>query len=762
MVSSTAAALLLTLVLVGVEPRARGAGESCTTSSFVSTEVPRAIPDPGSVTMNLVVPAGRPVSRVEAGVSVSHPFASDVRLELVSPRARRVVLAEAVGTWGGDFSGTTFDDRAKTSIVSSLPPFAGRYRPAESLAAFAGSPRTGTWKLKVSDLRARYSGRIEGWRLDLVSCEGRAKRTAGAGAGAPTPPPLPRGVPAGQEPVEGRLVTVTTSSDAVDGNVSSVQALVARPGFDGISLREAIQATNNDPGTYTIRFDASLEGATIAVTNELPLLRGGGVFVDGDIDGDGRPDVTLVRARALAWALNIASSGNRLHALALSGFDHGVLFTAMRDSNRWTAPLLRGRTFARNVVSGLVLSDIAAPIAQYPTFGHPECERTPCRTGSRWLDTRLVGNTIVSRSSSAIWVGWMNDNGDAMRRVTVAGNRIDVGRKGAGVGLPEGKAVDVTVGNARSSDNRISDALVAYNAIEMRGGGNAVQVLAGQQGRSRNVVEDVRIVGNAVRFSGAPRPATEGIAIFVSDDCWPPGRSDCRNVVRRVEVLRNVLEGQYVGVRVAEPCCNTTSSTVTDVRIAANVIRGIVSAPTEFQNPWGVVIGGQRPGVSKVSIDSNTVVQRAAAVKAASAANLTAGGIAVLGGLGKARTSVRGVTITNNRVETSFVGILVLGGGPSRERAGQDDTIGNRVSRVELRGNVVVHSPALATRWDRRIKGISVIGGLGGTRRWRVMRNAVTCVATKDNVVAGKRDDVAVLPNLGAGASENVARIGRC
>lgn len=678
--------------------------------------------------------------------------------------------------WGDDFADTTFSDHATTSIVSSLPPFSGSYRPVERLGAFSGSGRAGTWKLKVSDLRARYSGQLEGWSLDLVSCADST--SARLRAGAPDPPPLPEGVPAEAEPVEGRLITVTTTSDMSNGDVSTVEALETNPGPDGISLREAIEATNNDPGTYTAHFDASLTGATIGVDNALPLLAGGGVFIDGDIDGDGRPDVTLEPARVQPWGLNLASSGNRLHALALRGFGLGVVFTAMRDELIDT-PLLKDHTFARNVVSGLVLGGTAAPIAVAPTYGHQECEPARCRTRSRWLDTRLVGNTIDSRRDG-VRIGWHFDNGDTMRRVTVAGNHIDLGgERSAGA-----NGVDLTVGTSRSSDNRISDALVAYNTIEMGGGINAVQVLAGQGGRSGNVVEDVRVVGNRVRFTGAQRfrigggtGGTEGVAIFVSDDCWPSGTTDCRNVVRRIAVVGNVLEGPYLGVRVGEPCCNVIRrNTLTDVRVAANVIEGVIAAPAEHLNPWGVVIGGLgRPGVTKVSIDSNTIVQRVVSPKAGSAGNLVAGGIAVIGGLGKgvgpeqdtlAPSSVRRVSVTNNRVSTKLIGILLLGGGPSGQGAGQDPALGNRVSRVTLRGNVITRAPVLATRWFPRIKGISLIGGLAGparpNRRWKAVRNSVTCVTLRRNVVAGRGRGVAVLPNLGAGASRNVARLGGC
>src|ERR1700689_219047 len=46
----------------------------------------------------------------------------------------------------------------------------------------------------------------------------------------------------------GTVITVTNSTVAINGDTSSVAALVANPGADGISIQEAIMATNNDPG----------------------------------------------------------------------------------------------------------------------------------------------------------------------------------------------------------------------------------------------------------------------------------------------------------------------------------------------------------------------------------------------------------------------------------------------------------------------------------------------------------------------------------
>lgn len=768
--AGAASCLCVSLVLVTLPQQAAGQeGTDCETSHFDATEVPAAIPDPGSVTSSLVVPEGKRVDRAAVSVSVSHPFVSDLRLELVSPQGKRVLLAEAVGMWGDDLSGTTFSDQATTSILSSLPPFSGQHLPVETLAAFSGSARAGTWTLKVTDLRARYSGTIESWSLDLVSCaEATSTRQR---AGAPEPPPLPDGVPVGSEPVEGRLITVTTTSEVSNGDVSTVSALEASPGPDGISLREAIEATNNDPGTYTVHFDSSLTGAPIGLVNVLPVLTGGGVFIDGDIDSDGVPDVTLVDQSegGVDWGLNLASSGNRVHALGLRGFRFGVVFTAMR-STQVDAPLLEGQTYARNVVSGLVLEDIAASIAVHPTQWHQECQpETPCRTASTWLDTRIVGNTIGSDSFGGIWLGWINDSGDAQERVTVASNRIRIGNESVGIGISEGKAIDVSVGYAGLSDNRISDALVAYNAFELGGRrAIAIQVLAGQQGRSGNVVEDVRVVGNRVRFTG-DTPGYVGVVLAVSDDCWPPASgAPCDNFVRRVDVVRNVVEGLLNrGVVAGDPCCGGGTgkgSRLTDLLIADNVIDATI--PPDDLNPWGVVIGGGGGArVSRITVIGNSIDQHAPGPRSQYAARLAGAAIAVLN-LGMQGGAVQDVVVSRNRLDTQLLGISIVGGGPSDEVAAHD-AIRNRVFDVRLRRNKVVQKPVLATRWYPKAKGITVIGGLGGppppTGNWRRSKfNSVACIKLTGNIVVTKSDVVAVFANLGRGASQNTARLRGC
>ncbi len=71
------------------------------------------------------------------------------------------------------------------------------------------------------------------------------------------------------EPLEDRRllagVTVGNNLDVVNGVTTSIVALIAMPGADGISLREAILAANATAGADTITFAPSMSGQTITL-----------------------------------------------------------------------------------------------------------------------------------------------------------------------------------------------------------------------------------------------------------------------------------------------------------------------------------------------------------------------------------------------------------------------------------------------------------------------------------------------------------------
>jgi len=90
-------------------------------------------------------------------------------------------------------------------------------------------------------------------------------------------------------------VTVSNNSDVVNGNVlDDIAALIANPGADGISLREAILAANLEQGADTIDFAQSLNSSTILLTEgELSIT-----------------DSVIIDATSLTSGIMIDASGN--------------------------------------------------------------------------------------------------------------------------------------------------------------------------------------------------------------------------------------------------------------------------------------------------------------------------------------------------------------------------------------------------------------------------------------------------------------------
>ncbi len=81
---------------------------------------------------------------------------------------------------------------------------------------------------------------------------------------------------------QGNLLVVNTLLDIVDGDTVSIGALLQDSGTDGqVSLREAILAANNTPGSDVILFAATLDEDVITVSNAGSLENGG---LTGDLD----------------------------------------------------------------------------------------------------------------------------------------------------------------------------------------------------------------------------------------------------------------------------------------------------------------------------------------------------------------------------------------------------------------------------------------------------------------------------------------------
>lgn len=92
------------------------------------------------------------------------------------------------------------------------------------------------------------------------------------------------------------VLTVGNNSDLVNGDISSIDALIADDGGDGVSLREAIKASNASPGADEINFDFGhdgpetivLGGAELQITDDLTIAGPGADLLKIDANGESR------------------------------------------------------------------------------------------------------------------------------------------------------------------------------------------------------------------------------------------------------------------------------------------------------------------------------------------------------------------------------------------------------------------------------------------------------------------------------------------
>lgn len=87
------------------------------------------------------------VGSVEVSVDISHAWIGDLRVSVQSPAGTEVVLHDRVGGSGNNV--------VRTFTAANTPP----------LAALAGQPAAGTWRLKVADHEAQDAGKLNAWRV---------------------------------------------------------------------------------------------------------------------------------------------------------------------------------------------------------------------------------------------------------------------------------------------------------------------------------------------------------------------------------------------------------------------------------------------------------------------------------------------------------------------------------------------------------------------------------------------------------------------
>ncbi|MGE3241695.1 MAG: proprotein convertase P-domain-containing protein [Pirellulales bacterium] len=113
------------------------------------------IPDMGEISVPFDLPDDLgPIIDLNVTININHNNVGDLEILLRSPGGTQIFLSDNRGGNGANFTNTTFDDSAGTSIVSVTAadaPFTGQFRPEMPLSAFIGNEEQGNWQLIVRD-----------------------------------------------------------------------------------------------------------------------------------------------------------------------------------------------------------------------------------------------------------------------------------------------------------------------------------------------------------------------------------------------------------------------------------------------------------------------------------------------------------------------------------------------------------------------------------------------------------------------------------
>lgn len=138
-------------------------------NSYTSSDTPLSIPDNSSSGINsvLTVTNNQSITNLNVTVNITHPYIQDLTLSLTSPNGVIVLLSISNGGSSDNYTNTTFNDDATTSISDGFAPFTGEFIPQIPLSNFNNSNSLGDWTLNVADNGEADTGSITSWSLEI-------------------------------------------------------------------------------------------------------------------------------------------------------------------------------------------------------------------------------------------------------------------------------------------------------------------------------------------------------------------------------------------------------------------------------------------------------------------------------------------------------------------------------------------------------------------------------------------------------------------
>ncbi len=459
---------------------------------------------------------------------------------------------------------------------------------------------------------------------------------------------------------------VTNTSDVVNGNTSSIAALIANPGFTGISLREAILAANNTTiagGSRIIDFDIPGSGVQeISPTSALPALTS-----NFTIDGSTQPGWSAAPVIQIDGAsaglgvdgLTISGNGNLVKDLAITDFtDRGIVVNGSYNAfySNYVGLSPNGSTVAANYSEGFLVSGRSNIIGQ-PGEGNVisgngdngvEISGSSAAYNlvqANDIGTDATGTFAVANASAGVEIDWNAANNVVGGSVIGAGNVIS-GNSNYGVLLQSGSNTvsGNIIGLNAAGDGNISNIYGIYiNSV-------ANTTIGGDTTAERNVISGNSNDGIFVNGTGASGTVIEGnyigtdtsgtVAIGNNDGIWVNGVPGVM-IGGTTTGSGNLISGNAVsGIFI-----NGAASTNTVVE--GNLIGTNYSGSSALGNSNGIsiydatdaTIGGSTSGSGNV-ISGNSVY-----------------GIEITG------SSTTGTTIEGNDIGTDPSGSIAIGNG---------------------------------------------------------------------------------------------------
>ncbi len=329
------------------------------------------------------------------------------------------------------------------------------------------------------------------------------------------------------------ILVVTTTADVVNGNASSLSALKAKPGRDGISLREALLAADKTGGSATvyIMFSARLNDKAIKPRTPLPPLRRNHLVLEG-VAPNGSPamvtiDGSLAKLNVLDQLLLVQGSDVTVRWLRFTGqnptgnhtYQEPAIYVIAGNGQALTPGPTHQRLSNVQILDS-IFDSRGTTFTGQSTVG-PSGVLAFAGPNAQMSDITIARNTFLHETGSSDSVGvWANSSGASIQDVTVQDNRFDQDRFSVeladtlknprltgtriignvmtngqiGVSL-DGNATDGTIDNTLIEDNSISN--MTTSALSLNA--SAVEAMPGQvglQNAAGDVISNTQIVNN--------------------------------------------------------------------------------------------------------------------------------------------------------------------------------------------------------------------------------------------------------------------------